>query len=166
MKSGVVYEGNWVNNRAHGFGVMAYPESSGDKTLHLCYRGQFVNGKQHSGGVYHRSDGTYYNGEWKKGKRDGYGLLWYANGDFYAGYFHKGKRHGLGMFVVTNGNRYEGEWREGLKHGRGRYYHLQKGTLQEGIWVNGNCAFSEIKIIPYRQCAMLPMDYPIWEEVR
>lgn len=71
------------------------------------------------------------------------------------------KFHGEGMFIYQNGNRYEGHWKNGLKHGKGRYFHLDSGQLQEGVWFKDMCVFSTIIDIPYRQCSTSPSKYPL-----
>lgn len=88
-------------------------------------------------------------------------MLWYPDGSFYAGDFMKGFCHGSGTYVRTDGNRYDGEWKRGLKHGKGRFFHLNKGQMQSGIWVNDICVFSILENIPYRQCSLFPTQYPI-----
>lgn len=65
------------------------------------------------------------------------------------------------MFVYVNGNRYEGEWKDGMKHGRGRFFHLNRGQMQEGVWVKNICVYSTIIVIPFRQRALDPTYYPI-----
>lgn len=161
-KSGKLYEGDFENNLPHGFGVIGSPSSENKKNVyHLSCRGKFIDGKMDSDGCFHQTSGTYYTGQWKNGKREGYGLFWYSNGEFYAGNFLRGKRHGSGMFVYMNGNRYEGEWKDGMKHGRGRFFHLNKGQMQEGVWVKDICVCSTITVIPFRQRALDPTQYPI-----
>lgn len=48
-----------------------------------------------------------------------------------------------------------------MKHGRARYYHLDSGQMQEGIWREDYCVYSILIDIPYRQTAIYPTSYPI-----
>lgn len=63
--------------------------------------------------------------------------------------------------MAVNGNRYEGEWSCGLKHGRGRYFHTNRGQLQQGIWFKGNAQCTAIVDREVRQAAQKPTPYPI-----
>lgn len=159
-KSHILYEGEWKDNKPGGFGVLCYPNPN-KKTFYLAYRGQFGDGQKNTTGTYHRNTGDYYVGDFKDGKRHGYGMLWNPDGSFYAGDFFNGYCEGSGTYVRTDGNRYDGEWKGGLKHGRGRFFHLNKGQMQTGVWLDNVCVFSVIENIPYRQCALFPTAYPI-----
>lgn len=163
LKSRILYEGDFEDNLPNGFGVFARDTSSRWKIFTRSYRGETKNGEKKNMGTLHHRDGSYYVGMWEHGKQENYGLRWYTDGSFYAGHFSKGVCHGSGMFVRTDGNRYEGEWKDGMKHGKGIFFHLDKGQMQEGVWVKDMCIFSTIKIIPFRQRAMFPTKYPITE---
>lgn len=63
------------------------------------------------------------------------------------------------IIFVENGDRYEGLWLNGEKHGRGSFYFLQKGVLQEGVWIKGICIFSTMKTIPFRQTVTDPIPF-------
>lgn len=157
-----MYEGDWKDNKPWGSGVLCY-RTPNKKTYYLTYRGEFGNGLKNALGTYHRYNGSYYAGDFKDGKRNGFGMLWRPDGTFYAGYFLNGLCHGSGTQVRVDGNRYNGEWKNGLKNGKGMFYHLDKGQLQTGIWVDDVCVFSVIENLHYRQCSVLPTAYPIIE---
>lgn len=157
----VIYEGDFKDNLPHSFGVFARTAPKNWKLY--AYRGVSRAGERNSVGSYHHKDGTYYRGSWKNGKKENYGLRWYVDGSFYAGEFSNGVCHGFGMFVRTDGNRYEGDWKDGMKDGKGIFYHLNKGQMQEGVWVKDRCIFSTISVIPFRQCALFPTQYPVTE---
>ena len=41
------------------------------------------------------------------------------------------------LFIfAANENRYEGEWENDKKHGDGKFYHLDKGQVFVGTWLN------------------------------
>lgn len=88
-------------------------------------------------------------------------LIRYANGGFYDGTWLKDKRHGEGLFVRPDGNRYEGTWAKDLKHGRGKFFHLDSGQVQEGVWQEEFCVYSQLSDIPFRQTAQNPTQYAI-----
>lgn len=67
------------------------------------------------------------------------------------------------MLIRADGNRYEGNWLKDMKHGKGRFYHLDSGQIQEGVWQEDICVFSTLIDIPFRQTAVLPTPYPIKE---
>ncbi|XP_044733280.1 MORN repeat-containing protein 3-like [Chrysoperla carnea] len=159
-----VYEGDFNNHIREGYGT--YAKLAKDKISHqLYYVGEWKNNKFHGNGTkyYYNDDGTssMYIGNFVKGKRSGYGRMWYADCSYYDGDWENDLYNGFGMFVQTNGNRYEGEFKAGLKHGKGRFYHLNVGQLQEGLWIDDMCKVSTIIIIPFRQSALNPTEYPI-----
>lgn len=69
----------------------------------------------------------------------------------------------IGLFIRADGNRYEGEWRKDLKHGNGMFFHLNSGQVQDGVWNNDMCVYSQLKDVDYRQCCIEPTPYPIPE---
>lgn len=158
-RSGKLYQGDWERGFRHGFGVQGLRNDK--NVFNLQYRGEWKNGNPHGFGAWHYADGSYYLGHWKNGKRHGQGQMWYNDGSFYDGSWIKDLREKLGMFVAPDGNRYEGEWSGDKKHGQGRYFHLDTGQMQEGVWINGNCSFSTIIDIPFRQTAVSATPYPI-----
>lgn len=71
---GVVYSGNWKNNKRNGQGKQIY------------------------------KDGSWYNGSWTNDKMDGYGEYHYSNGDVYKGNFKAGNWYGQGTLYDAYGN--------------------------------------------------------------
>ncbi|KAI4462256.1 morn repeat-containing protein 3 [Holotrichia oblita] len=158
-RSGKLYEGDWERGFRHGFGVQSLRNDN--NIFNVQYRGEWRNGNPHGYGAWHYPDGSYYLGHWRNGKRHGHGQMWYTDGSFYDGSWIKDLREQLGMFVSPDGNRYEGEWSKDQKHGKGRYFHLDSGQMQEGVWIKGNCSYSTIIDIPFRQTAVKATPYPI-----
>ncbi|KAK9889775.1 hypothetical protein WA026_007152 [Henosepilachna vigintioctopunctata] len=159
---GQLYEGDFYKGYREGFGVLStfVPES---KTFTLDYRGDWKGGYMHGHGLRTYRDGSFYIGFFKRSKRNGYGQLWNTDCSFYDGNWLNDKFHDEGMFIFQNGNRYEGEWKDGLKHGKGRYFHMDSGQMQEGVWFEDMCVYSTIIDIPYRHCSISPTKYPINE---
>lgn len=54
----------------------------------------------------------------------------------------------LFITLPADENRYEGEWKDDKKHGNGKYYHLDKGQVFIGTWVDdiAKCGVMEILI--------------------
>ncbi len=61
------YDGEWLNGRAHGYGVMVWSIRTpwpGDR-----YKGEWSNGRLNGEGVYVRADGTHLQGHWVRGEK-------------------------------------------------------------------------------------------------
>ncbi|KAL1490983.1 hypothetical protein ABEB36_011648 [Hypothenemus hampei] len=155
-----LYEGDMKENYRHGFGVLAQRIPNTD-VFRLLYRGDWRYGKMDGNGLRIYPDGSYYIGEFKKGKRQGHGQQWYPVGAFFDGIFINDLKNGMGVMIQANGNRYEGEWANDLKHGRGQFFHLDSGQMQDGIWKENLCIFSQIRDIAFRQCCIAPTPYSI-----
>ncbi|CAG9834688.1 unnamed protein product [Diabrotica balteata] len=155
-----LYEGDFVDNYRHGFGVSAFylPKHN---VFALKYRGDWKNGKKEGRGLRVYPEVGFYIGHFKNGKRYGYGQMWYICGSFYDGDWVKDQREGLGLLVREDGNRYEGSWHKDQKHGAGRFYFLNMGILQTGVWKNDICTFSTMKNLPFRQSSKSPTVYPL-----
>ena len=84
------FEGEWVDDKAHGFGTFVW--RSGNK----------------------------YEGQWLDNRITGTGTLTYASSDRYEGEFRSGRFHGRGVYTYSDGDVYDGEWQEDLRSGKGR----------------------------------------------
>ncbi|CAH1987341.1 unnamed protein product [Acanthoscelides obtectus] len=82
-----------------------------------------------------------------------------VNGDTYVGEWQNDQR--TGMLIYVNGNRYEGNFLNDLKHGKGRFFFLSVGQLQDGVWSDDTCIFSQLYNLPYRQTAKRPTVFPL-----
>nr|CAI5831337.1 unnamed protein product [Callosobruchus analis] len=82
-----------------------------------------------------------------------------VNGDTYVGEWRDDKK--TGMLIYQNGNRYEGNFFNDVKHGKGRFYFLNVGQMQEGVWCEDICIFSQLYNLPYRQTAKRPTIFPM-----
>jgi hypothetical protein len=106
------YQGEWVENRRDGYGVMHYEE--GDK-----YEGDWRDNKRCGHGtlwkLVSKTGNKYkrvYTGDWDNDKMSGRGTYFYDNDDRYDGFWLAGKKHGQGRLIYSNGEIYEGEWVE------------------------------------------------------
>ncbi len=84
---GDVYEGNWLNDKAHSYGV--YIHTDGAK-----YVGEWLEDKQHGKGIESWPDGAQYEGDYKNGKKHGIFLLLCFN------------KLGVGLFKWADGSRF------------------------------------------------------------
>eukprot|EP00918_Siedleckia_nematoides_P074670 GHVU01163196.1.p1 GENE.GHVU01163196.1~~GHVU01163196.1.p1 ORF type:complete len:144 (+),score=14.27 GHVU01163196.1:202-633(+) len=83
------YRGEVMKLRAHGVGVLRYPNGS------VHHEGEWRNGKPHGLGVNRRPDnGTiWYAGQWQDNHRQGLGVRRNGDGNVdYAGWWNKGDR--------------------------------------------------------------------------
>lgn len=120
------YEGEWHDDRKHGYGV--YTWDDGDR-----YEGQWVAGRQEGHGSYIWGNGSSYVGQWKEDRRCGIGKYTWPQGDVYEGEFLDSHRHGLGTYTWPDGRKYTGEWRNGPRNGRGTYW-WPDGSTYVGEW--------------------------------
>jgi hypothetical protein len=124
------YEGDWINGRRHGFGIMTYTNGE-------IYEGDWINGRRCGFGImtypqkdneneegdyariYHTQD--QYAGEWKQNKRHGWGVMAYSicetRVSAYINYLSTG-RSGPDKVSITM-DAYLGEWENDQKHGFG-----------------------------------------------
>lgn len=78
------YEGDWVDDKMHGYGIYHYP--NGD-----IYEGEFVNNKHHGYGKYYFTDGSRYEGDWFDHKMHGTGNYWDISNILWSGEFRNGE---------------------------------------------------------------------------
>jgi TonB family protein len=78
-----VYEGEWKNNKPHGYGTY--------KNSGTTYVGQFSNGTKNGYGEQTTESGNSYKGEFKNNEYDGRGKLTFRDGTFLEGNFEKGQ---------------------------------------------------------------------------
>jgi hypothetical protein len=151
VEDNLTYEGEWLEGKKHGFGVLYY--ASG-----VRFEGDFQDGKKHGKGKLYYSQGDFYEGDFNTDKKTGKGTYIWANGDKYCGEFSEDKtsghgefswadgdtycgnflndtREGKGTYRWTNGDRYEGEYKGGSRTGKGAYYYWN-GNKYEGGFKN------------------------------
>jgi len=87
-RTGVVYEGEWLNSRPHGFGKNIYPSGG-------IYEGSFTDGLPNGYGRFINANGDYYQGEVKYGRGNGEGV-YVTDEVVYRGLFKENVLHGEG----------------------------------------------------------------------
>ena len=75
------------------------------------YEGNFVNGKPEGKGIMKYVGGASYIGEWHYGLREGEGTWNYPDGGSYIGSWVRGRRHGRGTLNKKGGMVIIGEWK-------------------------------------------------------
>lgn len=79
-QEGVIYCGNWMNDKMNGKGSYIHPSG-------MKYEGNFVNGRYEGHGKYFWSNGYYYEGEFKDSKLVGQGYFHDPNKQTWIGKF-------------------------------------------------------------------------------
>ena len=136
FRNGNYYEGQWLNDKIHGNGVYTFRETSSAAS----YEGAFAEGKRNGKGTMHYRDGSVYTGEWLNDKKDGQGVLVYKNGDRWEGEWENDKeQNGFGTIQKKNDEVYYGSVENGLYHGKGKLTYEKRSRIDfyEGDWVNG-----------------------------
>ena len=127
--TGIVYTGEFLNDRRHGQGRMEFFDGDGETfTLFLqknCYIfvGHTLNCLI--------SFCLVYEGTWKDDAIDGKGRMQYTSGSLYVGYWKNGLFDGYGWFVSNSGEEYEGVWHKGEPAG-GKNKDWTTGIMYDG----------------------------------
>lgn len=134
LKTGVVYEGCWNNDKLMGVGV--YHTETGDSFL-----GTFVDGRKTGPGELllnmagEPQNRQKYVGEFMNDKYHGQGELTIgtedAPGDSYSGQWRLGRRHGKGVLKLVGGDIYDGEFQDDLWHGKGIFVSARGGVFSQ-----------------------------------
>jgi len=140
-KVGNRYEGNFLHNKRHGWGMYTFSESGN------YYRGQFEEGRFHGHGTHvwrvcryrHRSFDGYprddkdacaldiYHGQWQNNSMHGYGVKTLSNGDVYAGYWEDNLAHGWGRKdFASSRESYEGMFEKDKVSRKAALIHLNR----------------------------------------
>jgi len=124
------YEGDWVDGKKCGEGVMHYPDGAtyeGLFCVSLCRhsanlpgKGHFMDGKRHGMGTYTYPNGDTYIGEWNAGRKHGKGVYNFKKENCQVCALH--------FFVPRSFLKYIGIWKDNhiirgmWKHKDGVYY--------------------------------------------
>ncbi|XP_001510379.2 MORN repeat-containing protein 3 [Ornithorhynchus anatinus] len=158
-KTGAIYQGDWKDGKRDGYGVYSLLDPVTGKYKRM-YSGWWKNDQKCGYGIQFCHGQEYYEGEWEAGQRSGWGRMYYGNGNIYEGEWLLDRQDGQGMLRLANENRYEGSWRGGKKNGPGCFFHLDKGQLFKGFWVDDVAKFGTM-IDFGREEAPKPTQYPI-----
>jgi hypothetical protein len=134
----VIYEGELYNRARDGRGICAYNSD-------MLYEGEWRQDKEHGFGSLWTADRKriIYQGEWERGRMHGQGKYYYYNDEDvqrqrriqsrYEGEFRENLRHGQGTYVLPDGSTYVGQWRDGTMNGRG-VFTWPDGSVFDGEW--------------------------------
>jgi hypothetical protein len=143
LEGGLRYQGDVVNGRPHGRGVLEWPED-GPWRNEKRYEGEFFEGNRHGRGVMTYRNGNRYEGDFAGGRFWGKGTYIFLGGSRYEGDFVKSAMSGRGVYsfyfnLEPTGERLEGEFIDGRLNGRGRHVFRHDGA-QEGGYIDGQRA--------------------------
>jgi hypothetical protein len=101
--TGDVYQGNWLNDKAHGKGLYIYASSG------AIYEGDWIEDRQEGYGVESWPDGTKYEGCFVDGLKHGRGKLqmWVPKArefSLYDGDFYRNMLQGQGILRYNESN--------------------------------------------------------------
>ena len=129
--NGLVYEGEWFNNKKDGKGKMTYKGGG-------YYDGEWRRDKKNGNGIMKYNDGTSYEGGWKENEKEGSGKITDKYG-YFVGTFVAGKRTGKGTIYYNNGMIAENVYKDGKLHGSNKVIvtHDDDTATYEGVFNNG-----------------------------
>ena len=153
-----IEEGEFKNNKLHGFGVWEFPDAFKHKgqwkngkldgfgkkvTKNISlnkkweYIGDFKAGLKHGFGKEFVSNSYEYIGDFKDDKKNGFGTYKFIEGGTYVGAFEDDAFNGKGTLFYHNGHKYVGFFRNGKKNGYGEYYYNSDKSIIRTDWING-----------------------------
>ena len=112
---GALYEGEWLNDKFHGYGTLSLLRES---HYVMFYQGYFKRDHMEGDGEMFLKD-VQYRGPFKNSTQHGYGKYIFNNGETWEGTIKRGYRHGLGSQVFPDGSTFEGKHVRGMRHGLG-----------------------------------------------
>ena len=120
--NGDVYEGEMLNDKIHGKGLLKYRSGA-------LYEGEFVDEKRHGKGIFVWSNGDVFEGEYQDNSRNGFGVYKYFNGDMYVGYYKNNKQDSAGIHIAKGVMRDDYQF-DTEKNGKGLYRYSTGDTLE------------------------------------
>jgi hypothetical protein len=143
-KGNVLYDGEWLNNQKHGFGILNDPYNN------KIYEGNWKNGMRNGHGISYQNDYSgggnkiLYDGEWLDNKYSGTGTE-YNNGEtLYSGQWFNHRYYGMGIYYANNYiieyttylNNVSDSWNYPIYHGFGIMYNLNYEKIYEGEFID------------------------------
>lgn len=114
LQDKITYEGEWLGDNKHGYGVQKWPDGA-------VFEGNFVNGTANGYGIFIHTDGDKYEGEWQNDRAHGHGTYTHSDGSKYVGEWKNDKKHGKAVESWVDGSHFEGSYAYGLKQGFGKF---------------------------------------------
>lgn len=107
IQPGVYYDGEILEGRIEGKGIMIWADSS-------SYSGMWRTNMRHGKGTMKWKNGNMYMGKFKNDEMTK-GTFLFANGDKYYGGYEDDKFHGKGKILKKDGSVEKGIWEYGKK---------------------------------------------------
>lgn len=107
IQPGVYYDGEILEGRIEGKGIMIWADSS-------SYSGMWKTNMRHGKGTMKWKNGNTYMGKFKNDEMTK-GTFLFANGDKYFGKYEDDKFHGKGKIFKKDGSVEAGVWEHGKK---------------------------------------------------
>ncbi|AAZ10460.1 MORN repeat, putative [Trypanosoma equiperdum] len=141
IRSGEVYEGNFISGEMTGAGKMTTREG------HIL-KGEFINGKMSGDGEAIHKNGTVFQGKYRNGAAFGTGRILYAHGDVYEGGIVSSgdlipHRDGPGVYMFFEGGKLECTWKRNVLVGEGLYT-SSNGIRSRRSYTEGILDFDEL----------------------
>ncbi len=162
FSNGNVYEGNWVNDKPegegllltknnieyfglwkgmNGFGKIKFPDGR-------IYKGDWDTLRRKGPATVSYPDGGLFQGTFKNDIRDGYGTMKYADSTVFSfeGTWEDGKRYGHGTMKFTDGRKFKGEFLNDMRHGAGVIFNSNGDIEVEAEWEFGKRKIQPTKV--------------------
>ncbi|UKK00196.2 MORN motif repeat containing protein [Theileria orientalis] len=156
-------DGEWINDRRHGFGRLEAQGYSyvGDFRLNKYHgngtmvfkngvklKGEFRNGKFEGKGIMNLPDGSIRMGTFKNGVITGVCSVIDKEGRVYVGQLYGDQFHGKGVLKYNKQTSFEGFWIKGKREKQGMIINkVANSTIKiEGVWENDNMLMNEVLI--------------------
>lgn len=160
MANGDIYDGEFLDDEAHGFGVKTFG-SNGD-----IHYGLYQNNLRHGKGLYRWSSGDEYEGDYVMGEQCGSGRYrWNNDTMIFDGRWMNGQKHGPGFLRVvvhsssSNGNN--------PTRGRNPNVRTPSERVFFEVWCKGKRLFREM--VDFKWDDLPPMEelsqYHCWKHV-
>lgn len=106
-----IYIGEFKNGVKEGKGKWKKDRNDPESNQ---YEGEYKNDKKHGFGVFKWKSGNKYKGGYQDDERHGYGEMYWTDGSSYKGMWHKGIQHGKGKMEFPNGVVKDGEFENNI----------------------------------------------------
>lgn len=129
----------------HGYGKIIHPSTNNSSFGQEVYEGDWVEDKMHGFGIYKYSNGDTYEGEWRENLQEGLGKYYFTDGTKYEGEWKNHLMHGSGHYLDINGILWSGEFREGTFISKEQSKLKEEKRIEKKIEKLGNAYLTFVK---------------------